>query len=229
MNIDMAKQLSIAALAGLVAGLAGCSDLPVGADASLTAAQRDQAQREASRPPVALDESCDTVIVERDLAVPLDQFSLWFARQGAAEFSVFMTGASASPPVRLVARSHNGAVRSDALIGSWTNVGDRRRVVFADGASALEEITSAQLPPRLQYEVWNLTDDTGRYISYALSEFRFTASGRGTHIRWAYSFRPRGWPDRWFIARYVHDDFRQFMETTLTAIQVKARVDSGME
>jgi hypothetical protein len=218
MSGNWAKYSSIAALAGLVIALAGCSSAPVGSDPSLTAAQRDQAQREARRPPAGPDESYQSVIVEYDLPVPFDQFSTWFAEKGAVELSVFMTGTSAVPPVGLVAQIHHDAVRSDALIGSWRKVGDRRRLVFADGTSALEEITADQLPQRFQYEVWNLTNDTGRYITYALSEFRFSASERGTHIRWEYSFRPKGLPDGWFISRFVHQDFRQFMAATLTAM-----------
>ena len=167
------------------------------------------------------------MIVEYDLPVPLDQFSKWFAEKGAPEFSVFLNGTSSLfplPSLRSSSSTVPGAVRSDALIGSWRNVGDRRRVVFADGSSALEEITTDQLPQHFQYEVWNLTNDTGRYITYALSEFRFSASDRGTHIRWEYSFRPRGLPDGMFISRFVHEDVRKFMEAMLTAMQVQARL-----
>jgi hypothetical protein len=220
---NMARYFPIAALTGLVIGLAGCSSAPAGSDPSLTTAQRDQAQREATRPPAGSHGSYETVIVEFDLPVPLDQFSSWFAEKGASRLSVFMTGISSLfplPSLRSSSSTVPGAVRSDALIGAWKNVGDRRRIIFADGSSALEEITADQLPQRFQYEVWNLTNDTGRYITYALSEFRFSRSDRGTHIRWEYSFSPKGLPDGWFISRFVHEDFRQFMEATLTTMQL---------
>jgi hypothetical protein len=223
MSSNMVWYSSIATLTGLVIGLAGCGSAPVGSDPSLTTAQRDEAQREARRPPPGPDKSYETVIVDFDLPVPLEEFSNWFAENGASRLAVFMTGTSSIfplPSLRSSSSSGPGAVRSDALIGSWKTVGDRRRVVFADGSSALEEITVDQLPQRFQYEVWNLTNDTGRYITYALSEFRFSGSDRGTHIRWEYSFSPKGLPDGWFISRFVHEDFRQFMEATLTAMQV---------
>jgi hypothetical protein len=215
------RRLLAAALTGLVMALGGCSSAPVGSNPSLTTEQRDQAQREATRPPARLDESYETVIVESDLPVPLDQFAKWFAEKGAPEFSVFTNGTSSLfplPSLRSSSSAVPGEVHSDALIGSWSNVGDRRRVVFADGSSALEEITSHQLPQRFQFEIWNLTNDTGRYVTYALSDFRFSGSDRGTHVRWEYSFRPRGLPDGLFISRFVHEDFRQFMEATLLAI-----------
>jgi Polyketide cyclase / dehydrase and lipid transport len=225
----MTRYFSIAALTGLVIGVAGCSSTPVGSDPSLTTAQRDQAQREAMRPPAVPGASYETVIVDFDFPVPLDQFSKWFAEKGASEFSVFMTGTASRFPLPSLRSSSSavlGAVYSDALIGSWKTVGDRRRVIFADGTSALEEMTAVQLPRRFQYEVWNLTNDTGRYINYALSDFRFSGSDRGTHIRWEYSFRPEGLPDGWFISRFVHEDFRQFMEATLTAMGKQARAEA---
>jgi hypothetical protein len=229
---NIAKYSSIAALTGLVIGLTSCRSAPVGNDPSLTSAQRDQAQREATRPPAGSAESNETVVVEFDLPVPLDQFSNWFAEKGAAHFSVFLNGTSSYfplPSLRSSSILEPGPVRSDALIGSWRNVGDRRRVVFADGSSALEEITTDRLPQHFQYEVWNLTNDTGRYITHAFSDFRFSGSDRGTHIRWEYSFSPRGLPDGLFISRFVHEDFRQFMIATLTAMQVQARAEPGME
>jgi hypothetical protein len=140
MSGNMARYSAIAALAGLVIGLAGCSSAPVGSDASLTTAQRDQAQREATRPPAGPDESYETVIVDFDLPVPLDQFSKWFAVKGASDLSVFMTGTSSHfplPSLRASSSAAPGAVHSDTLIGLWKNMGDHRRLVFSDGSSAL--------------------------------------------------------------------------------------------
>jgi hypothetical protein len=117
-------------------------------------------------------------------------------------------------------------VRNEALIGARRNVGDRRRAVFADGSSALEEITTYQIQ-QFQYEVWNLKTDTGRYITHAFSDFRFSGRGRVTHVRWAYSLHRRGLPDDLFNSEFGHHDFRQFMEATLTAVQVPARAEPG--
>jgi hypothetical protein len=221
-----ARVSSIATLTGLVIGLAGCSSVPDGGDPSPTAVRREQAQREATRPPAGPDESYETVTVELDVSAPLDRFANWFAEKGASEFSVFMTGISAVIPVRLNGHAMPvDATHSDAPTGSWRSVGDRRRVVFPDGASALEEITVDQLPQRFQYEIWDITKDTGRYIAYARSEFRFSERDRQTHISWAYSFHPRGLPDGWFISRFVHEDFRHFMETTLTEMQARASAE----
>jgi hypothetical protein len=229
---NTAKYSLIATLACLVIGLAGCSSAPVGSDPSFSTAQRDQAQREARRPPAEPNEPYETVTVAFDFPIPLDQFSKWFAERGAPEFSVFLNGTSSYfplPSLRSLSSTEPGPVRSEALIGSWRNVGDRRRVVFANGSSALEEITSDELPHRFQYEVWNLTNDTGRYVTHAFSDFQFSGSDRVSHIRWEYSFRRRGLPDGMFISRFVHEDVRQFMEATLRAMQVQALAAPKME
>ncbi|WP_213775829.1 SRPBCC family protein [Bradyrhizobium sp. dw_78] len=211
----MFKFRSTAALICLAIGLVGCGSRFVGIDPALAPEQRDQAQRDARRPPIETDTRYETVTVESDLAIPLDRFVNWFTTIGAPQFASFMTG---TPAV-------SGAARSDPLIGSWRKVGDRRRVVFADGKSEIEEITADQKPELFQYEMWNLTNDMGRYITYGLADFSFAGRESGTHIRWTYSFRPLAWPDGWFISRVVHEDFRQFMETTLAAMQARALSD----
>jgi polyketide cyclase/dehydrase/lipid transport protein len=205
----------VAALACLAIGLASCGSRFVGIDSALTPEQRDQAERDARRPPIETNASYETVTVESELAVPLNRFLGWFTEIGASQFASFMTGTRTVP----------GAVRSDPLTGSWRKVGDRRRIVFADGNSAIEEITVDQKPQLFQYEMWNLTNDMGRYITYGLADFSFSGSDQGTHIRWTYSFRPLAWPDGWFISRVVHEDFRQFMEATLAAMQARALSD----
>jgi hypothetical protein len=161
--------------------LTGCGAGLVGIDQGLLAAQLDQAQREMQRPTIEYAPSYESVTVETDLSVPFGAFSGWLMKIGAPSFGSFRTGTSAVP----------GVVRTELLNGSWSKPGDRRRVTFADGNSALEEIVMDRRPDFLQYEVWNLTNDTGRYITYALSEFELSDSGQGTHIRWTYSFQPK--------------------------------------
>lgn len=167
------------------------------------------------RPPVEHATSYESVTVETDLPVSLGAFSRWFTEIGASGFGSFMTGTSAVP----------GVVHSELLNGSWSKPGDRRRVVFADGNSSLEEIIMERRPHVFRYEVWNLTNDTGRYITYALSEFEFSDSKQGTHIRWTYSFQPKLWPDGLFIQSFVRGDFRQFLGIALETMKMKASAD----
>jgi hypothetical protein len=199
-----------ASLVALASCLAGCGSRLIGADASFTPENRDQAQRQMPRPPIERDAPFETVTVQTDIEAPAAQVTGWFGDKGAAAFSSFGGTIAVS-----------GVSRIEALSGNWSKPGDRRRLVYADGSSAIEEITDRQ-PDLLRYEVWNATNDTGRYTSYALGEVEFTATGQTTHVRWTYSFRPKRWPDGWFIRSYVQDDFRQYMEGTLIDVRAAA-------
>jgi hypothetical protein len=181
----------------------------------MTVEKRDQVQREAKRPPVEPDARYESVTVEFDVAASPEKFSAWFAKTGAAEFASFPFGREDAP----------GAVRKDLLVGLWKSPGDRRRLVFADDSSALEEIIVDQRPQLFEYEAWNVTTNIARYISYSLTRFEFSPSEQGTHIRWTYSFRPKGWPDGWIISGFVQNDVQRFM----TASLVKMRAVSESE
>ena len=121
------------------------------------------------------------VVAQADVALPLAAFSRWFAEQGAPRFGAFLTGTA----------TVSGVAHTDPLTGTWNKVGDRRRIVFVDGNSALEEITALRNPQLFQYQVWNRTDKIGRYTDYAVCELAFSATPAGTHIRWTCAFRPR--------------------------------------
>lgn len=87
--------------------------------------------------------------------------------------------------------------------------------------TALEEITDLK-PDLIEYEVWKLTSRTGRYITYAVSRMTFKEEGMLTRVRWSCSFRPLVPIDGWLIRSYVQNDFRQFMQAGLGAMQTAA-------
>jgi hypothetical protein len=211
----MFKRLLYPACGWLALCLSGCSMPPVGNDPALSLTQRDQEQRDMIRPEIALDAGYETVSVDTDLPISLPAFSRWFAETGAPRFGSFLVGTEAVP----------GVVRTEALRGVWNKPADRRRIVLADGNSGVEEIIINDAPHLFRYEVWNLTNTIGRYTSYAIGEFEFSGNEQGTHIRWTYSFRPKVWPDGWFIRSFVHTDFRQFMESALAMMRARAITD----
>jgi len=193
--------------------LGGCGAPLVGAAPMLAATSRDQA-RDVPRPEPEHSADLETVSVELDVQAPLASVTNWFANRGAAAFGSFLAGTDTVP----------GVVSTELLSGGWSKPGDRRRVVFSDNNSALEEITDRR-PQFLQYQIWNLTNRTGRYITYALSELEFMDKGRATRVRWTYSFRPKIWPDGYLIRSYVQNDFRRFMEVGLAAMRDEAEAD----
>lgn len=194
--------------------LAGCSTL-AGVGSGLSAEQRNQVQRDMPRPPVEVGASYESVTVESDLPVPLAVFTRWFAASGAPEVAPYLVGTPGVP----------GVARTESLTGMWAKPGDRRRIEFTDGNSAVEEIIVDQMPNLFQYEVWNLTNKIGRYTSYAVGEFAFSGNQQNTHVRWTYSFRPRAWPDGWFIRSFVQTDYRHFMESALATMRARVLSD----
>ncbi|MBH5384891.1 SRPBCC family protein [Bradyrhizobium diversitatis] len=201
----------ICAVVSLV--LSGCGTPLVGADPVPSTSNLDHA-REAARPELERSADFEMISVETEIQAPLASVTTWFADRGAAAFGSFLTGTDSVP----------GVVSTESLSGAWSKPGDRRRVVFSDNNTALEEITDRK-PQLLQYQIWNLTNRTGRYIRYAVSELEFIGNGQATRVRWTYSFRPKIWPDGYLIRPYVQNDFRKFMEVGLQAMRDKAVTD----
>ncbi len=198
----------------MVLGLVACTTL-VGIDPTLPSVQRDQAQRAMPRPAVEDDASYESVTVEADFRIPLAAFTQWFSISGAPHLGAYLVGTPTVP----------GVARTESLIGTWHEPGDRRRIVFIDGHSAVEEIIQSPQPQQFRYVVWNLTNRTGRYTSYAVGEFSFSGNRQNTHIRWTYSFRPKVWPDGLLIRSFVQTDYRAFMATALAAMRKQAISD----
>jgi hypothetical protein len=208
------KASGIIVLTSLCVCLAGCSAPLVGIDPRLAATRRDQIQRDMTRPSLDPDPSYETATATMDVPVPPTAFSTWFAQTGRPILDS-LPGTASVP----------GIARSQGLGASWSRPGDRRRVVFSDGNSALEEILEIG-PQGFRYEVWNLTNDTGRFITYALGEFALSEAPAGTRVVWTYSFQPKVQPpDGWFIRAYVQNEFRQFMQSGLAAIGARAVAD----
>ncbi len=211
----MKALFGVIVLASLGVGLAGCSAPLVGIDPRLAPAQRDQSQRDMPKPPLDSHPSYETATATIDVPVPLAALSRWFAQAGMADLATFTSGTAGVP----------GVVRTETLSGSWGRPGDRRRIVFADGNSAIEEILEIG-PQGFRYEVWNLTNDTGRFITYALGEFAMSETASGTRIVWTTAFQPKAQPpDGWFIRSYVQNDFTAFMQAGLAAMGRRAVAD----
>ena len=170
------------------------------------------------RPPtLTSNPSYETVTASIDVPVPLVAFSHWFDQRGSPELGSFLKGTATVP----------GVVRSEPLIGGWHDPGDRRKLIFADGASALEQILDKGLL-RIRVEMWNLRNDTGRYIAYAVDEFTLSETPTGTRVTWTTDFEPKVQPpDGWLIRSEVLTDYREFMQQGLIAMAESAVLDVG--
>lgn len=210
------RYTAFAALGMLLLSCTACSTL-VGVDPALSSERRDALQRAMARPALAAGADAPAVVAQADVAMPLAAFSRWFAEQGAPRFGAFLDGTATVA----------GVAHTDLLIGTWNKVGDRRRIVFVDGNSAVEEITAMRNPQQFQYQVWNRTDKIGRYTDYAVCELAFSAAPIGTHIQWICAFPPKGWPDGWLMRSFFQNDYRQFMQSGLAVMGMRAIAETA--
>jgi hypothetical protein len=196
----------------LVLAVSGCGPVPT---------MRPEGQslgQGGSGPPVLSDRpTYETARASIDVPVPIGTFARWFDQSGAPNLDSFLKGTAAVP----------GVVRSEPLIGSWHEAGDRRRLIFADGASALEQILD-QGPQARRVEIWDLKNDTGRYIAYAVETFTLSETSTGTRVTWTTAFEPKVQPpDGWMIRSYVANAYQDFMQSGLNAMALRAIADIG--
>ncbi|MDC0672272.1 SRPBCC family protein [Nannocystis radixulma] len=118
-------------------------------------------------------------------------------------------------------------IRTDPLSSQWGAVGTRRRVVFRDGDTALEQIDHLEAGSQFRYVVWNSTNDGRRAVRYAVGEFRVSPTATGAHLVWTYRFRGRGWPTDRFLRRFVERDYRPFMRAAMERMRLEATRDLG--
>jgi hypothetical protein len=200
--------------AALAMALSACAPPLVGVEPRLSSDERDERQRAMPRPSLEAEDAYESVAREIDVPVPFTALSAWLQSSEIRGLQSFSVGT-----VR-VARLE----RVEALTGTWSRVGDRRRAVFADGNTAVQELVYVG-PDGVEYVEWNLTNDAGRYLRHVRHRVALTALGASTRVRWVSAFRPRPFPDGLLIRSYVRDDYTDYLRATLTAMRQRAVVD----
>lgn len=190
---------------------------PVGVDPRLSFRERDELQRAMPRPPLDDGSRHESVTAEVMLAIPRSDLSAWFDREGKNAWS----------ESRAATRAIAGVVRTEVLTGAFTQLGDRRRIVYSDGNTAVEELVAGGPETIARYEVWNDTRSIARYWRYATGELVLADHGSGTQLRWTCRFRPKGWPDGYLISDHVHRDYRAFMQASLERVASRATAELG--
>lgn len=207
-------RLSVGLLAlGVAVGCA--APVAAGYEPNTAAAQRDVIHRSTPHPsPSADDDDYETSRIEVDFPVPRERLWEYMMNQPLERTLV---GTKSIPPV----------VGATLLTPEWGKVGSRRRVNLGDGSTSLEEILDVDGHDRFRYMVWNFTSDAARAVEYAVGEFRWQSTPKGTHIVWTYRFRSRGWPYSWFLPSFVHNDFHEFMQQTMDKLQTLVAKELG--
>lgn len=204
----------VATVGALVLMLAACGPPLVGVEPRLSNAERDQQQRAMPRPAIEAQDAYETVASETDVPVPLAAFSAWFGQSEVRSLRAFAAGTTEVSRLEQV----------QDLAGTWSRGGDRRRAVFADGNTAVQELVYVR-PEGIEFVEWNLTNRAGRYLRHVVHRVELTQSGAGTHVRWTSSFRPRPFPDRLLIRSYVRDDYAAYLRASLGAMRQRAIAD----
>jgi hypothetical protein len=187
---------------------------PSGVSPPINAAERDRLESAMPRPPIE-DGGHFASVVEGDVPIAAADYCDSFQKTPLEDI---LTVRTANIP---------RVTRTEPLRGTWWTPGARRRVVLEDGNSAVEEIIGRQCPGTFRYEVWNYTNDAGKYVKYAVGEFVVSPHQGATHVRWTYWFRPRGWPATWLLGSFVHGEYHDFMTQVFGIMSGKACAPLG--
>ena len=109
--------------------------------------------------------------------------------------------------------------------GPWDAAGRTRNVVFSDGSSARETLTSYEYPSRFAYRITELTGVLRLLASEARGEWWFeSVPGRAaTSVRWRYEFISRSAILKPLVSLFTRTLWRGYMAKALRL--AKAQVE----
>lgn len=110
---------------------------------------------------------------------------------------------------------------SEIVSGDWQvgeRVGDRRRVLFADGHFLAEEVL-VDTPEQFRYQIWGFTSPLRFAVRYGIAEFGYLEEDGRTRLTWTYSFQPTTKLLRPFVAGFVDSVMSPMMRMTLDAVR----------
>ena len=84
------------------------------------------------------------------------------------------------------------AIRETQGDEPWGTVGQRRRIVLADGGSMVETLTLADRPHAFGYRIDGLKGPLAALVSDFDGRWDFEPEGSGVRITWRWVLRPRG-------------------------------------
>ncbi|RIW13420.1 hypothetical protein D0X99_16755 [Algoriphagus lacus] len=104
--------------------------------------------------------------------------------------------------------------------GSFSKVGDSRRVHFNTGQTLLESIIEWQNPYSFSYELTELEIDLKRVAKRARGNFQhFPLQDGRTRIVWTYGFDQKNLILKWLINRYIQTTHKFWMRDTLAEMK----------
>jgi hypothetical protein len=116
-----------------------------------------------------------------------------------------------------------GVDKTSGTTGPWDVAGSHRTVHTTDGHTAREEVTAAHAPDYFAYMVTDFTQPMLRIlIKEARGQWRFTATGAGTHAKWTYTFEGRALWVMPLLTPVVKIFWNRYMDAAMKVIKERA-------
>lgn len=106
---------------------------------------------------------------------------------------------------------------------AWPETGSVRGISFKDGTTALERITSMNLPRSYCYQPWAFTNPIRLLSNYATATMSALPENGKTRIVWDYGFHPRSPIMRPLLQAIVSLDWKRNLQNGLDVL--KAHLD----
>ena len=127
-------------------------------------------------------------------------------------------------PLERIFRAGYGlpAVTGTSVVAPWNTVGQSRRVYFETGDSARETIIDYREGEYFAYRVEDFTLAAKYVAKYAVGEWWWREEQGRTVVRWRYTFVPKNFLVRPFLAFFVRYRWRPYMLAAVARVQQDA-------
>lgn len=112
-----------------------------------------------------------------------------------------------------------GAVSVDLLDGSYDQIGQKRKVIFQGGASAVEQLCSRNPWANYSYKINDFSNFLKKLSNAAYGQCWFDQVDGKTRITWVYSFTYRNFFARIFLSLFLTLAYKKFMQASLNNAQ----------
>ncbi|MBN1400660.1 MAG: SRPBCC family protein [Anaerolineae bacterium] len=111
--------------------------------------------------------------------------------------------------------------------GPMHQVGARRDIVFSDGTTAVEEVTSSDPPRSVAYRVGGLTSAFRHLVREGRGQITFgDGPAEATSVEWRYTFYGRNWAASLLLVPLVSIFWRGFLQATLSRAKSLAEAEA---
>ncbi|WP_197076926.1 SRPBCC family protein [Hymenobacter terrenus] len=127
-------------------------------------------------------------------------------------------------PLERIFRAGYGlpAITGTSVVAPWNAVGQSRHVYFETGDSARETITHYREGEYFAYRVEEFTLAAKYVAQYAVGEWWWRQEQGRTVVVWRYTFVPKNFLVRPFLAFFVRHRWRPYMQAAVARVQQDA-------